>query len=175
MRGKNVDGLQPNLKVVLIGGSSHAGKSTVSESLSAMLGWSHLSTGTYTVEATTFSGGATASFRLDIRVSTAPTATPMPTPTATATPTSTATPGPGASLSPDPTNEDFLPYGEWHRFTVYSQVGSVNIVANPGNTDLRVEITNVSSAGNHYNNSAERDADGTHDLLKRRGIVPGIH
>ncbi len=44
MRGKNVDDLQPNLKVILIGGSSHAGKSTVSESLAATLGWSHLST-----------------------------------------------------------------------------------------------------------------------------------
>ena len=33
-----------NLRVILIGGSSHAGKSTVSESLAAKLGWSHLST-----------------------------------------------------------------------------------------------------------------------------------
>ena len=36
--------LQPDVNVVLIGGSSHAGKSTVSESLAAMLGWEHLST-----------------------------------------------------------------------------------------------------------------------------------
>ena len=36
--------LHPNLTVILIGGSSHAGKSTVSESLAAKLGWSHLST-----------------------------------------------------------------------------------------------------------------------------------
>ena len=34
----------PNLKVILIGGSSHAGKSTVSESLAATLGWSYRST-----------------------------------------------------------------------------------------------------------------------------------
>ena len=33
-----------NLKVILIGGSSHAGKSTVSETLAAKLGWSYLST-----------------------------------------------------------------------------------------------------------------------------------
>ena len=32
------------MKVILIGGSSHAGKSTVAESLGAKLGWSHLST-----------------------------------------------------------------------------------------------------------------------------------
>lgn len=44
MRGKNVGNLQPNLKVILIGGSSHAGKSTVSESLAATLGWSYRST-----------------------------------------------------------------------------------------------------------------------------------
>ena len=36
--------LQPNFKVVLIGGSSHVGKSTVSESLAAKLGWVHIST-----------------------------------------------------------------------------------------------------------------------------------
>ena len=36
--------LLPNLSVILIGGSSHAGKSTVSESLADKLGWSHLST-----------------------------------------------------------------------------------------------------------------------------------
>lgn len=36
--------LQPNLRVVLIGGSSHVGKSTVSDSLAAKLGWSHIST-----------------------------------------------------------------------------------------------------------------------------------
>ena len=33
----------PNLKVILIGGTSHAGKSTLSESLAATLGWTHLS------------------------------------------------------------------------------------------------------------------------------------
>ena len=33
-----------SMKVILIGGSSHAGKSTVAESLAAKLGWSHLST-----------------------------------------------------------------------------------------------------------------------------------
>lgn len=33
-----------DFRVILIGGSSHAGKSTVSESLAAKLGWSHLST-----------------------------------------------------------------------------------------------------------------------------------
>ena len=36
--------LQPNLKVILIGGSSHVGKSTVSVSLAAKLGWIHIST-----------------------------------------------------------------------------------------------------------------------------------
>ena len=36
--------LRTNLKVILIGGSSHAGKSTVSESLAATLGWTSLST-----------------------------------------------------------------------------------------------------------------------------------
>ena len=36
--------LQPNLKVILIGGSSHVGKSTVSDSLGAKLGWVHIST-----------------------------------------------------------------------------------------------------------------------------------
>ncbi len=35
----------PNLKVILIGGISHAGKSTLYESLAATLGWTHLSTG----------------------------------------------------------------------------------------------------------------------------------
>ena len=34
----------PNLNVILIGGSSHSGKSTVSESLAAKLDWDHLST-----------------------------------------------------------------------------------------------------------------------------------
>ena len=38
--------LPPNLKVILIGGSSHFGKSTVSESLAATLGWAHVSTDT---------------------------------------------------------------------------------------------------------------------------------
>ena len=42
--GKDVCDPQPNLKVILIGGSSHVGKSTVSESLAETLGWSHLST-----------------------------------------------------------------------------------------------------------------------------------
>ena len=36
--------LRTDLRVILIGGSSHAGKSTVSESLAAKLGWSYLST-----------------------------------------------------------------------------------------------------------------------------------
>ena len=34
----------PDLNVILIGGSSHVGKSTVSESLAAALGWAHVST-----------------------------------------------------------------------------------------------------------------------------------
>ena len=38
--------LHRNLKVILIGGSSHVGKSAVSESLAATLGWSHVSTDT---------------------------------------------------------------------------------------------------------------------------------
>ena len=36
--------LRTNLKVILIGGSSHAGKSTLSETLAATLGWTSLST-----------------------------------------------------------------------------------------------------------------------------------
>ena len=36
--------LRPELKAVLIGGTSHVGKSTVSESLAAALGWEHVST-----------------------------------------------------------------------------------------------------------------------------------
>ena len=36
--------LRTNLRVILIGGSSHAGKSTVSETLAATLGWTSLST-----------------------------------------------------------------------------------------------------------------------------------
>lgn len=39
-----MDSLRTNLRVILIGGSSHAGKSTVSESLAATLGWTYLST-----------------------------------------------------------------------------------------------------------------------------------
>ena len=35
---------QPNLRVVLVGGSSHVGKSTVSVSIAAKLGWVHIST-----------------------------------------------------------------------------------------------------------------------------------
>ena len=41
---KVVGRLQPELKVILIGGSSHVGKSAVSESLAAKLGWAHVST-----------------------------------------------------------------------------------------------------------------------------------
>lgn len=36
--------VQSNLKVILIGGSSHVGKSALSRSLAAALGWTHLST-----------------------------------------------------------------------------------------------------------------------------------
>ena len=36
--------LRPDLKVILIGGTSHVGKSAVSESLAARLGWAHVST-----------------------------------------------------------------------------------------------------------------------------------
>ena len=36
--------LHPDVKVFLIGGSSHVGKSTLAESLAATLGWSHVST-----------------------------------------------------------------------------------------------------------------------------------
>ena len=36
--------LHPNLNVILIGGSSHVGKSSVSEALAARLGWDHVST-----------------------------------------------------------------------------------------------------------------------------------
>ena len=41
---KVIGNLSPNLRVILIGGSSHVGKSTVSESLAAALGWDHVST-----------------------------------------------------------------------------------------------------------------------------------
>ena len=92
--------------------------------------------------------------------------------------TPTPTPGSGASLSPDPTSEDFLPHGQWHTFTVNSQVGRVKIVANPGNTDLRVEITSSSSAGNHCTNGAERGdparrANGQHVYLAGCSDGPG--
>ena len=36
--------IHPNLKVIFIGGSSHVGKSTVSEPLATTLGWTHVST-----------------------------------------------------------------------------------------------------------------------------------
>ena len=41
---KVIDNLSPALRVILIGGSSHVGKSTVSESLAETLGWGHVST-----------------------------------------------------------------------------------------------------------------------------------
>ena len=41
---KVIDNPSPDLKVILIGGSSHVGKSTVSESLASALGWDHVST-----------------------------------------------------------------------------------------------------------------------------------
>lgn len=41
---KVVGNLHSSLKVILIGGSSHVGKSAVSESLAARLGWDHVST-----------------------------------------------------------------------------------------------------------------------------------
>lgn len=39
-----IGNLSPDLRVILIGGSSHVGKSTVSESLASALGWDHVST-----------------------------------------------------------------------------------------------------------------------------------
>ena len=44
IRQHNLSNTKHNSKVVLIGGSSHVGKSTVSESLATELGWTHLST-----------------------------------------------------------------------------------------------------------------------------------
>ena len=44
IRQHNLSNTKHNSKVVLIGGSSHVGKSTVSESLAAKLGWTHHST-----------------------------------------------------------------------------------------------------------------------------------
>ncbi len=41
---KVVENLNPDLRVILIGGSSHVGKSTVSEYLAAALEWDHVST-----------------------------------------------------------------------------------------------------------------------------------
>ena len=44
MPGEVMGNLHPNLRVILIGGTSHVGKSTVSESLAAALGWDYVST-----------------------------------------------------------------------------------------------------------------------------------
>lgn len=41
---KVIENPSPGLRVILIGGSSHVGKSTVSETLAAALGWDHVST-----------------------------------------------------------------------------------------------------------------------------------
>ena len=41
---KVIGNLHPKLNVILIGGSSHVGKTSVSESLAAALGWDHVST-----------------------------------------------------------------------------------------------------------------------------------
>ena len=41
---KVIDNLSPDLRVILIGGSSHVGKSSVSKSLAVALGWDHIST-----------------------------------------------------------------------------------------------------------------------------------
>ena len=38
--------VRPNLRVILVGGSSHVGKSTLSGSLAAELGWTHVSSDT---------------------------------------------------------------------------------------------------------------------------------
>lgn len=46
MPGKVMANLHPDLKAILIGGSSHVGKSAVSESLAAKLAWAHISTDT---------------------------------------------------------------------------------------------------------------------------------
>ena len=101
----------------------------------------------------------------DITVTNAPIATPTPTPTPTPTSTATPTPSPtptptptvgtAASLAPDPSGVSFTPDGSWRTFTV-NAAEQVKVVANPPGTDLRVEITSSSSAGNHCSNGAER-------------------
>lgn len=50
------------------------------------------------------------------------------------------------SLSPNPSTYNFLDNGSWQRFTLDSS-GSVKIVANPGDTKTRVEISTSRYAG----------------------------
>ena len=89
---------------------------------------------------------------VQVQVVSAPTPTPTNTPTPIPPPTATSTPKPGsnaASLSPDPSTVTFRPDGaEWRRFTVHSNAGDIRVVANPSGSQLRVEITGSSHAGN---------------------------
>ena len=62
-----------------------------------------LSSGTYTVEATTYYSAQTGSFTLTITESAPPTPTATPTPTSTPIQTATATPTPTATATPTPT------------------------------------------------------------------------
>ena len=52
-----------------------------------------------------------------------------------------------ATLSPDPSAVDFLDDGTWHAFTVRASEAVV-VVANPADTNPRVEITGTSGAAN---------------------------
>ena len=66
-------------------------------------------------------------------------------------------PSPGtASLSPDPSTVTFAADGAWHQFTVQASE-SVVVVANPGVTAPRVEITTGSGRSNYC--PAEADDD----------------
>ena len=58
------------------------------------------------------------------------------------------------SLSPNPSTYNFLDNGAWQRFTLDSS-GSVKVVANPGGTKKRVEISTTRYAG--YYCPAEQD------------------
>ena len=101
-----------------------------------------LSSGTYTVEATTYGSRRTGNFTLKIQVSGSPTATPTHTPTATPTLNSAT-----AELTPDPSSVNFQADGAWHPFTVNSD-RELKVVANPTGSDLNVEITIFANADN---------------------------
>ena len=74
--------------------------------------------------------------------------TPTSTHTPTPTPTHTPTPEPASAwLDPNPYGVNFQADGAWREFTVHSD-RELKIVANPTGSEVRVEITSNSSAGN---------------------------